>query len=151
MVYPPAGTQGNRLLTRSRCSPPSSRIHVAPLLFRSQALHVPERLKVIIRRCDKQSAWNRLRQVFWVSPLLCSGPAEAGLATEPQDSASWGWRALGPWLSPLRVVTAWLGDHLPTRAGRCLRAGMCLSRRASPVPRAGCGAKQMPGEDSLTG
>lgn len=104
--------------------------HVAPVLFRSQALHVPKKLKVIIGRCDKQSAWKRLRPVLLVLSLLCSGPTGAGLSITQQ-----------PW-------------NFHTRRGHCMALGPpphqdwgTLEGRdvshspASPVPRAGCGTK----------
>lgn len=96
--------------------------HVAPVLFRSQALHVPEKLKVIIRRCDKQSACKRLRKIL----LVLTAP------TPPHPRPAWphwarslhtqqvllSFEALG---SMRCVVTAWLCDPLTTQ-----RAGMCL-------------------------
>lgn len=103
----PAGAVTARLIALD-----PSRTQVAPALFRSQALSVPEKLKVIIRRCDKQSAWKRLRQTLWV------------LQDHPH-SASWGCGVLEAWLPH----PAWALHTLqppPRPDGEMLRAGMCL-------------------------
>lgn len=106
--------------------PPHSRIQdpLTRLLFRSQALRAPEKLKVIMGSCDTQSAWTRLRQVSLVSPLLRSGPGGAGLSAPAGAAAS---RSPG---LPLCAVTAWLRDPLPPRTRSCFRAGVCLLHRS---------------------
>lgn len=111
--------------------------HVVPVLFRSQALHVPEKLKVIIRRCDKQSAWKCLRRILLVLPLPYHGLARAGLSTLSQlGMQSFG--ALGFHTERSLHSSATTSPQ----TGRCLRAGVCLIHWYPQCPEQGVAPKR---------
>lgn len=143
-----AGAQGNSLWTGPAAAATAGhsagprRTHVALVLFQLQVRHVPEKLKVIIRRCDQQSAWQGLRPILLVFPL--PGPGLAGQDSPlplPPLSTQLTLPSFGALSSRLCVVAAQLWDAIPAPTGRCL---VCLLHRCSQCPAQGVAQNRCP-------
>lgn len=91
---------------------------VAPVLFQLQVRHVPEKLRVIIRRCDRQSARKGLRQIRPAFPCpdpVAHFPGRPPPSPAPSSAALASFGALGSTLCG-RPAQRW--DAIPTPTDR---------------------------------